>query len=98
MASSALPATANKVFASHSTPSGESSDRVRDALSFKNKVFGAKRAVTVPKVATRPPVSMPTPVTEGGDQNGKLAAWTSIQQEKWEGEMVVEGEIPLWLV
>ncbi|XP_008810664.2 carotenoid cleavage dioxygenase 8 homolog B, chloroplastic-like [Phoenix dactylifera] len=29
--------------------------------------------------------------------DGKLAAWTSIRQERWEGELVVEGEIPLWL-
>lgn len=28
----------------------------------------------------------------------KAAAWTSICQEKWEGELVVQGEIPLWLV
>ncbi|KVH90335.1 Carotenoid oxygenase [Cynara cardunculus var. scolymus] len=30
-----------------------------------------------------------------GDQ--KLVAWTSVRQERWEGELVVEGEIPKWL-
>ncbi|KAJ6823978.1 putative carotenoid cleavage dioxygenase 8-like protein B, chloroplastic isoform X1 [Iris pallida] len=28
---------------------------------------------------------------------GKLGAWTSIRQEQWEGELKVEGEIPIWL-
>ncbi|PKU79381.1 Carotenoid cleavage dioxygenase 8 like B, chloroplastic [Dendrobium catenatum] len=28
---------------------------------------------------------------------GKLAAWTSIRQERWEGELQLQGEIPLWL-
>nr|GLL38076.1 carotenoid cleavage dioxygenase 8 homolog B, chloroplastic [Ipomoea trifida] len=27
----------------------------------------------------------------------KLAAWTSVRQERWEGELFVEGEIPKWL-
>ncbi|KAK6249050.1 hypothetical protein QUC31_020615 [Theobroma cacao] len=29
------------------------------------------------------------------DQNH--VAWTSVRQERWEGELVVQGEIPLWL-
>ncbi|PIA27365.1 hypothetical protein AQUCO_07900015v1 [Aquilegia coerulea] len=41
------------------------------------------------------PISIP--VTESGEQKSKLAAWTSVQQAKWEGELAVEGEIPLWL-
>ncbi|GLT48200.1 hypothetical protein SLA2020_218400 [Shorea laevis] len=31
------------------------------------------------------------------DRNQNHVAWTSIRQERWEGELVVEGEIPLWL-
>ncbi|XP_051151671.1 carotenoid cleavage dioxygenase 8 homolog B, chloroplastic [Andrographis paniculata] len=27
----------------------------------------------------------------------KLVAWTSVKQEKWRGELRVQGEIPLWL-
>ncbi|KAL8255884.1 hypothetical protein R6Q59_030951 [Mikania micrantha] len=27
----------------------------------------------------------------------RLVAWTSVRQERWEGELVVEGEIPKWL-
>lgn len=32
------------------------------------------------------------------DDDRKLVAWTSVQQERWEGELNVEGEIPKWLV
>jgi carlactone synthase/all-trans-10'-apo-beta-carotenal 13,14-cleaving dioxygenase len=31
----------------------------------------------------------------GADQ---LVAWKSIRQERWEGELKVEGKLPLWLV
>nr|XP_010924674.1 carotenoid cleavage dioxygenase 8 homolog B, chloroplastic [Elaeis guineensis] len=49
-------------------------------------------------VATEPRVTVPWQSVETeGDGDGKLAAWTSIRQERWEGELVVEGEIPLWL-
>ncbi|KAG1367806.1 carotenoid cleavage dioxygenase 8, chloroplastic [Cocos nucifera] len=50
-------------------------------------------------VATEPRVAVPWQLVETeGDGDGKLAAWTSIRQERWEGELVVvEGEIPLWL-
>nr|ANB49723.1 carotenoid cleavage dioxygenase 8 a [Lilium hybrid cultivar] len=49
-------------------------------------------------VATSSPPTIPrrTPEVDSGFDY-KLAAWTSIQQERWEGELVVEGEIPLWL-
>lgn len=48
--------------------------------------------------ATETLVSAPPVTTEDVDHSGKLAAWTSIQRERWEGELVVEGNIPLWLV
>ncbi|XP_048560347.1 carotenoid cleavage dioxygenase 8 homolog A, chloroplastic-like [Triticum urartu] len=43
-----------------------------------------------------------TPVEEeaaaGVDGGGtKLSAWTSVRQERWEGELAVEGDLPLWL-
>ncbi|GKV44886.1 hypothetical protein SLEP1_g52023 [Rubroshorea leprosula] len=31
------------------------------------------------------------------DRSQNHVAWTSIRQERWEDELVVEGEIPLWL-
>lgn len=43
-----------------------------------------------------PPVLAPT-MEEAVPREGKLAAWTSIRQERWEGELQVHGEIPLWL-
>ncbi|GAB2275740.1 Carotenoid cleavage dioxygenase 8, chloroplastic [Dionaea muscipula] len=49
-----------------------------------------------PPTPTPPPPAPRTPKEASGNK-GKLAAWTSIKQEKWEGELVVEGEIPLWL-
>lgn len=33
-----------------------------------------------------------------GERWAKLAAWTSIRQERWEGDLAVEGHLPLWLV
>ncbi|XP_008804630.2 carotenoid cleavage dioxygenase 8 homolog B, chloroplastic-like [Phoenix dactylifera] len=49
-------------------------------------------------VATEPRITVPLPSVETQRRgHGKLAAWTSIRQERWEGELVVDGEIPLWL-
>lgn len=52
-------------------------------------------------VATRlPPViaPLPTPEKEKTKNGGSLTAWTSIKQERWEGELLVQGHIPSWLV
>jgi carlactone synthase / all-trans-10'-apo-beta-carotenal 13,14-cleaving dioxygenase len=35
--------------------------------------------------------------TDGGGSGGHTA-WTSVRQERWEGALEVEGELPLWLV
>ncbi|PIA64772.1 hypothetical protein AQUCO_00100323v1 [Aquilegia coerulea] len=94
MASSMSAATASKTFGSNATFSGD----VKEAIAFKKTVVSTKRSMRemiITNVATRPPVSMP--VTESGQPETKLAAWTSVRQEKWEGELVVEGEIPIWL-
>jgi carlactone synthase/all-trans-10'-apo-beta-carotenal 13,14-cleaving dioxygenase len=34
----------------------------------------------------------------GGSGTDQLVAWKSIRQERWEGALQVEGELPLWLV
>ncbi|KAM0938310.1 putative oxidoreductase [Dioscorea sansibarensis] len=47
--------------------------------------------------ATETLVSAPPAAIEEVDHSGKLAAWTSIRRERWEGELVVVGNIPLWL-
>ncbi|GAB4854313.1 Carotenoid cleavage dioxygenase 8, chloroplastic [Ancistrocladus abbreviatus] len=51
----------------------------------------------VSNVATKQAALAPPPLEKEARDQGKLAAWTSIKQERWEGELVVEGEIPLWL-
>ncbi|KAJ6811758.1 putative carotenoid cleavage dioxygenase 8-like protein B, chloroplastic isoform X1 [Iris pallida] len=57
-------------------------------ISRRREVLGSLRAgVAVDKIVAVP--------SRSGE--GKLGAWTSIRQERWEGELEVEGEIPLWL-
>lgn len=81
---------------------------IRDGYVFGKAIFSRKlakkRELSIMNVATKAPVVAPVvappprrEVTVGDDRR-KLAAWTSIRQERWEGELVVEGEIPLWLV
>ncbi|WMV42552.1 hypothetical protein MTR67_035937 [Solanum verrucosum] len=62
---------------------------------LKNKKKLDLKLVT--KVASQLPVIVPPPDQEVINKEKKLAAWTSVRQERWEGELVVEGELPLWL-
>ncbi|KAF5202114.1 Carotenoid cleavage dioxygenase 8 protein [Thalictrum thalictroides] len=97
MASSVFAASGSVIFGSNLTHS-KNTGRAEDVFPFKKSVFTAnqsKRDVTVTNVAIRPPATMP--ITEISEKENKLAAWTSVRQEKWEGELDVEGEIPLWL-
>lgn len=61
------------------------------------------RGLTITNVAT-PPLQKTTPwppqdqKSSPRDWSQVHVAWTSVRQEKWEGELAVEGEIPLWLV
>ena len=74
---------------------------VRGGCSFgRANIFPRKyhdAGLRVRNVATRLPETELSP-EKGVGCGGKLAAWTSIRQERWEGELVVQGEIPLWLV
>ncbi|MED6177568.1 Carotenoid cleavage dioxygenase 8, chloroplastic, partial [Stylosanthes scabra] len=68
-------------------------------VSCPNKdIYKSQRSLgdlTVANVASRPTTPLaPPPLAEGHEQHG---AWTSIPQERWEGELDVQGEIPLWL-
>lgn len=65
------------------------------AVNFSRKHH--KGGLRVRNVATRLPETQVSPEKGGGNER-KLAAWTSIRQERWEGELAVQGEIPLWLV
>ncbi|KAK8602507.1 hypothetical protein V6N13_057864 [Hibiscus sabdariffa] len=43
------------------------------------------------------PVIVPSPGKETVGPDRNHVAWTSVRQERWEGELLVQGEIPLWL-
>ena len=78
--------------------------------SFKNnynyKGFVSKRKVglTVTNVATplrptAPSLDNNESSTDDHDErNLSHVAWTSVRQERWEGELAVRGSIPFWLV
>ncbi|KAL0288599.1 UNVERIFIED_CONTAM: Carotenoid cleavage dioxygenase 8B, chloroplastic [Sesamum angustifolium] len=59
-------------------------------------VFGNPR-LSISNVATRPtPVVAPS--KQGIQTNyEKLVAWNSVKQERWQGELQVQGQIPLWM-
>ncbi|KAI3454091.1 hypothetical protein Pfo_010754 [Paulownia fortunei] len=52
--------------------------------------------LTVTNVATKP-ISVVPPSKENTKNDHKLAAWTSVRQERWQGELDVQGQIPMWL-
>ncbi|CAI9267875.1 unnamed protein product [Lactuca saligna] len=60
----------------------------------KNK---KSRELNIVSVATDLPMVVQSPLWKEVAQEQKLAAWTSIRQEQWEGELCVNGEIPQWL-
>ncbi|XP_073127449.1 carotenoid cleavage dioxygenase 8 homolog B, chloroplastic [Henckelia pumila] len=81
---------------SYSLINDESSFKKTVDVSEKTMKLVKNRSLTVTNVATKPPtVAAPTDQVRGNDQ--KLVAWTSVKQERWEGELDVQGEIPLWL-
>lgn len=71
---------------------------------FYYKGFVSKRKVdlTITNVATplRPTAPSLDNINESTGEriNFNHVAWTSVRQERWEGELVVQGTIPLWLV
>ncbi|KAG2691874.1 hypothetical protein I3760_08G026300 [Carya illinoinensis] len=77
---------------------------VNDGFSFRTGNVTRKcnaRGLTVTNVAT--PVTVPLPAAAPSREKEKSSssrnhvAWTSVMQERWEGELIVEGDIPLWL-
>lgn len=70
----------------------------------KNDLFTTQRTFqpdfsSVPNVATpSPPVAPLPPQTSETAGERHHPAWTSIPQERWEGELHVQGQIPSWLV
>ncbi|KAL7166345.1 hypothetical protein ACSBR2_037091 [Camellia fascicularis] len=99
MASLAFSTTGTRI----SPPYTAVSDKfmhVRDGSFCGKSVFSKKhstRDLTITNVASKLPATIPPPEKKISTSDRKLVAWTSVRQERWEGELVVEGEIPLWL-
>ncbi|KAG6535368.1 carotenoid cleavage dioxygenase 8 homolog B, chloroplastic-like [Zingiber officinale] len=72
-------------------PAGESRrrDSVKAGVATESPPSVINDLVAPPLVPSEPVVT--------GRGAGKLAAWRSIRKERWQGEMAVEGDIPLWL-
>lgn len=102
MASMKFRAIGNSILPASVAVSGKSGS-ILDGFSFRSNNFTWKRNVrdlTVMNVATQLPATI-APSREkqsDGVGNRNHVAWTSVRQERWEGELIVEGEIPLWLV
>ncbi|KAI4337499.1 hypothetical protein L6164_015908 [Bauhinia variegata] len=79
----------------------------KEEFSFGNKsIFKSQRDILQDRLAvanvahTLPVVTPPLPPppeSSGSNEWRHHVAWTSILQERWEGELVVEGQIPRWL-
>lgn len=84
------------------TVSDKSSPRKDIVCSLAKGNFSRKRDardLTVTNVASpQMPVIIPLPEKENFPRERNHVAWTSVRQERWEGELVVQGQIPLWLV
>ncbi|KAJ0605462.1 putative oxidoreductase [Helianthus annuus] len=73
-------------------------DDVRVLSIFGKPMVSTKKATTtIVNVATNMPGTTQSPLQKEVVDERKLVAWTSVRQERWEGELVVEGEIPKWL-
>lgn len=73
----------------------------RDGFNPLKKGGTSRKRLTSTNVASPPlpAIAAPhlPPSKESGDRRSHVA-WTSVRQERWEGELNVQGQIPLWLV
>lgn len=79
----------------HSSPSN-----TRDGFNPLKKAGNSRKRLTSTNVASPPlpAVAAPHPPTSKESDDRSHVAWTSVRQERWEGELHVQGQIPLWLV
>ncbi|KAI3839517.1 hypothetical protein MKW92_027043 [Papaver armeniacum] len=99
MASLTFRTIASNTFPSGLADFGVSGAHTRGGLTVASKKW-CNRGVKVTNVATRPPpqsTSLAPDIESTDEDEHKSVAWTSIRQERWEGELAVDGEIPLWL-
>lgn len=87
-------------YAKHSiTATLNASDHLQKDTSFNERCIFRKSDLTVTRVATKPIVAVSAMELDTHIiQDQVHTAWTSIRQERWEGELEVEGQLPLWLV
>ena len=76
------------------------SDKAIDNQQRKTKLqishrFFSRRTISAAVINSASPVPKKETVE---DERRCHVAWTSVQQEKWEGELTVQGKIPTWLV
>ncbi|XWS17709.1 hypothetical protein CRYUN_Cryun33cG0090400 [Craigia yunnanensis] len=78
----------------------DQSNHRRDGVFLGKKFSFARKqdrqGLTINHVASPLPVIVPSLEKEIVPDLNHVA-WTSVRQERWEGELVVQGEIPLWL-
>ena len=93
-------ATRNSILPAAVAHPDNSGRRINHGVSLGSSNVTLKRNVrglTVTNVATPLPTIAPSWETEKVVKRNHVA-WTSVKQERWEGELIVQGEIPLWLV
>ncbi|XP_030452537.1 carotenoid cleavage dioxygenase 8 homolog B, chloroplastic-like [Syzygium oleosum] len=83
--------------------SSKSFDHLTDVFPLGNRNLpgrtsrGDPRELSITNVASQAPVvSRSSPGKEAVSDRDHVA-WTSVRQHQWEGELAVEGELPLWL-
>ncbi|CAA2959099.1 carotenoid cleavage dioxygenase 8 homolog B, chloroplastic [Olea europaea subsp. europaea] len=104
MASLPFPVSKSYSFSTKVRILDRSYDCSKDEKSiFENVKYSTRRKSvysnnTITNVATKPQPTV-VPLSPGNlvPNDSKLAAWSSIRQERWQGELIVQGEIPLWL-
>ncbi|XWS26343.1 hypothetical protein CRYUN_Cryun26dG0024200 [Craigia yunnanensis] len=77
----------------------QSNHRRDEVFLGKKSSFDRKQdrqGLTISRVASSLPVIVPSLEKDIAPDLNHVA-WTSVRQERWEGELVVQGEIPLWL-
>ncbi|XP_061966600.1 carotenoid cleavage dioxygenase 8 homolog B, chloroplastic-like [Populus nigra] len=99
MASLAFSASIGRSISPSNAMVSDKFESRREGSSLGKGTFARKRDPRdsmVPKVATQAPTVFPSLEKElAGDRNH--VAWTSVRQERYEGELAVQGEIPRWL-
>ncbi|XP_004292847.1 PREDICTED: carotenoid cleavage dioxygenase 8, chloroplastic-like [Fragaria vesca subsp. vesca] len=72
----------------------------RDGFNPLKKGGTSRKRLTSTNVASPPlpAIAAPhLPPSKESDDRRSHVAWTSVRQERWEGELHVQGQIPLWL-